>query len=113
MGCGNSQAGQTAPTRALERAGWRIARESLARAASVAPPRGLQGHAAQEGAMGQPQYFREARQVILRGVLTKTREPERTVLHTNRPPPHPIPASVAPVPRGSPGEDGYDATLVS
>lgn len=53
VGCGNSQAGQTAPTRAPERAGWRIARESLARAASVVPPRVLQGHAAQEGATGQ------------------------------------------------------------
>lgn len=66
-----------------------------------------------KGVRGWHQYSWKALQVVLRG-SQRSSGPKRTIFHTQPVRPHPTPRSTsARVPRGSPGEDGYDATLVS
>lgn len=68
---------------------------------------------AEEGLSGQHWLFLESPQLTLRSSVTEIPWAKGNTL-VQTPHPHRVPAcQSAPVPRGPPGEDGYDATLVS
>lgn len=81
---------------------------------TLRPPLGILWAWGPKGVRGWHEYSQKALQVVLRGSQTETQwAKENDLSHTACPLlPHPTSTS-ARVPRCSPGEDGYDATLVS